>query len=87
MGGLDVAVQLDEIERHVVVELDAQERPERLGGRQSQDLRQKSRGGLLVPRRYDGVIQMNAHLRAFPFAWPVRREGGDCAARIQACNA
>src|SRR5688500_6931265 len=55
------AVGVEEVERHLVADLDAEERTERFRRRQAEEAREEFRGRALVHRMHDGVVQLDRH--------------------------
>ena len=64
----DLRVGLVVIERDAVAGLDHEEGPEPGGSRQTEDLREERRRGLLVAAPHDGVVELHAHavVQSFP---------------------
>jgi len=60
LGG-DLAVGVDEVERHFVARLHAHERPKRHRGREAENFGQERRGSALVACVNDSVIQLGGH--------------------------
>jgi len=60
---LDLLVGIEEGERDLVGDLDIEERAERPGPRQVEDLGEELGGSPLVPRVHDGVVQLDRHAR------------------------
>src|SRR5262249_44909079 len=58
---LDVLVGLEERERDLVGDIDVEERTERPGRLQAEDLDEELRGFTLVARVHDGVVQLDRH--------------------------
>ena len=60
-GDLTLAAVVDEVERDVVVDHHAEERPERLGLGEAEDLGQEVGRDPLVPGGDDGVVELDGH--------------------------
>src|SRR5207237_10779327 len=58
---LDLIVRIAEVERHLVRDLDAEERAEGSRLRQAEELGQEIRGFALVAHVDDGVVQLHGH--------------------------
>jgi hypothetical protein len=56
------AVGVEEGEGHLVAEVDVEEAEERLGRRQAEQIDEELRGGALVPRVHDGVVELDGHV-------------------------
>ena len=80
---VDFAGRIDVVERHLVVELYADKRPEGHGSRQFEEVRKKCSRGSLVMRCDDGVVELDCHLDTIPMLRECAKICGSARARIR----